>query len=186
MNILSKTPAAVHTSVQSPTLSLPNIMFAFILTASIAGAAIATPFGSSEAANAKESAAIKKVGNDLHYNPNAIDASLAADIEAVVENLGSVKAALIRRADRSAQSLVKIVPSNQPRILQYVPDQPAAKRDATVPAPLGFSDPINIGAAAINALTDCNGQYTYMGFQMFTPANFDIQLCATACTGTVE
>ncbi|KAF4550457.1 Hypothetical protein D9617_17g047250 [Elsinoe fawcettii] len=51
-----------------------------------------------------------------------------------------------------------------------------------VATPAGYSDPVYLGNAAINALTDCNEGYTYMGVQIWTNSPFDVDRCAQACT----
>ncbi|KAF2224071.1 hypothetical protein BDZ85DRAFT_166437, partial [Elsinoe ampelina] len=51
-----------------------------------------------------------------------------------------------------------------------------------IATPLGYSDPVYLGNAAINALTDCSEGYTYMGVKIWTDSPFDVNRCAQACT----
>lgn len=51
-------------------------------------------------------------------------------------------------------------------------------------APTGYSTPVFLNNASINAPQDCNGAGTYMGVRMFNSGPFDVNLCAAACTAT--
>lgn len=46
---------------------------------------------------------------------------------------------------------------------------------------LGFADVVDLGQAAVNAPSNCNGVDTYMGGTFFANTAFDILLCAVAC-----
>lgn len=52
----------------------------------------------------------------------------------------------------------------------------------SIAAPTGYTTPVSLGTAAINALTDMCGTNTYMGFKLFTSGGFDASLCAAACS----
>jgi len=52
----------------------------------------------------------------------------------------------------------------------------------TITAPSGYTTPIYLNNAAIQAPLNCAGKDTYLGFQIFTGA-FDAQKCADACSG---
>jgi hypothetical protein len=51
----------------------------------------------------------------------------------------------------------------------------------TISAPTGYSTPLYLGNAAIQAPLDCNSKDTYLGFQIFT-GSFDASKCANACS----
>ncbi|TKX20680.1 hypothetical protein C1H76_7066 [Elsinoe australis] len=51
-----------------------------------------------------------------------------------------------------------------------------------IATPAGYADPAYLGNSAINALTDCNEGYTYMGLKIWTDSPFDVERCAQACT----
>lgn len=53
---------------------------------------------------------------------------------------------------------------------------------SAITVPSGYSGVQSLGNAAINALNDCNGQYTYMGVKIWTNQPFDANLCASACS----
>ena len=52
----------------------------------------------------------------------------------------------------------------------------------SIATPDGYTGPVYLGDAAINAPLDCNGEDTYMGVKIFTKGPFDAGLCAAACT----
>ena len=52
----------------------------------------------------------------------------------------------------------------------------------SITTPSGYNGPTYLGNAAINALSDCNGANTYMGYKLFQNQAFDVSLCAAACS----
>ncbi|KAK0786779.1 hypothetical protein LTR02_009572 [Friedmanniomyces endolithicus] len=56
----------------------------------------------------------------------------------------------------------------------------------SIATPSGYSGPIPLGNAAINAPLDCAGHDTYMGVKIFTSGPFDAGLCAAACSSQSE
>lgn len=55
-----------------------------------------------------------------------------------------------------------------------------------IQTPPGYTDPISLGNAAINAPFDCNGKDTYLGVRIFQKGPFDIANCASACTAQAD
>ncbi|PNS19067.1 hypothetical protein CAC42_1803 [Sphaceloma murrayae] len=51
-----------------------------------------------------------------------------------------------------------------------------------IATPAGYADPVYLGNSAINALSDCNGGYTFMGLKIWPDVPFDVKRCAQACT----
>ncbi|KAI5203542.1 hypothetical protein E4T38_05123 [Aureobasidium subglaciale] len=52
--------------------------------------------------------------------------------------------------------------------------------------PPGYTDPIPLGNAAVNAPFDCQGKDTYLGVRIFQTGPFDISKCAAACTAQAD
>jgi hypothetical protein len=52
--------------------------------------------------------------------------------------------------------------------------------------PSGFSDPMPLGDAAINAPLDCNSKDTYLGDRIFQTGPFDVSKCAAACKAQAD
>ncbi|KAK4561353.1 hypothetical protein LTR86_004670 [Recurvomyces mirabilis] len=52
----------------------------------------------------------------------------------------------------------------------------------SISTPAGYTGPVALGNAAINAPVDCAGRDTYMGVKIFTSGPFDASLCAAACS----
>ncbi|KAK5123636.1 hypothetical protein LTR85_002674 [Meristemomyces frigidus] len=52
----------------------------------------------------------------------------------------------------------------------------------TLATPSGYTGPVYLGSAAINAPYDSQGYNTYMGAKVFTSGPFNVQLCADYCT----
>lgn len=175
-----------------------------LIAASLVGATFASASTSKTAAPA-ESTVVKKFGADaLAYDTKVIDPNTAADIKAVVENRSAPSAILARRTDlvsqsaavkssksvapKATESSVAASTKKAPKATDKEKASSASKKQDVV-SPSGYTGPIEIGQAAINALVDCNGQYTYMGFEMFevfNPDTFNIQLCANVCSQTTE
>jgi len=56
----------------------------------------------------------------------------------------------------------------------------------TVPTPNGYTAPVSLGNATINAPLDMCNRDSYMGFKLFTSGGFDASLCAAACSAQSE
>ncbi|KAK5112768.1 hypothetical protein LTR62_003866 [Meristemomyces frigidus] len=56
----------------------------------------------------------------------------------------------------------------------------------SIATPAGYSGPVFLGNAAINAPLDCAGHDTYMGVKIFTAGPFDAGLCAAACSSQTQ
>ena len=56
----------------------------------------------------------------------------------------------------------------------------------SIATPSGYVGPTYLGNAAINALSDCNGANTYMGYKLFQTGAFDVSLCAAACSSQTQ
>ncbi|KAK3068297.1 hypothetical protein LTR53_014255 [Teratosphaeriaceae sp. CCFEE 6253] len=52
----------------------------------------------------------------------------------------------------------------------------------SIDTPPGYTGPVSLGNAAINAPLDCGKHDTYMGVKIFTAGPFDAGLCAAACS----
>jgi len=111
--------------------------------------------------------------DSLAYDAEQIDPDTAADIEAVVESDHDLELTITRRGAEEEDGGATADT-----------ERSTAITTSDVATPYGYTGPIAIGEAAINAFIDCNGEYTYMGFQIFKPPTFDIQLCAKACSET--
>lgn len=181
-------------------------MRSVLIAASLVGVVFATPsaFEALETAAPVESTVVQKFGADaLAYDTKVIDPNTAADIKAVVENKPAPSALLAHITDvisqnsaiesskpaahRSALSTAAASTKQAPKTTKTKSEKvPSANKKQNVVTPSGYTDPVAIGEAAINALVDCNGQYTYMGFRMFGSETFNIELCADACSETTK
>ena len=56
----------------------------------------------------------------------------------------------------------------------------------SIATPSGYTGATYLGNAAINALSDCNGANTYMGYKLFQNQPFDVSLCAAACSAQTQ
>lgn len=121
------------------------------IAASIAGAAIASA-SPAESPASSETAIVKKLGNELAYDGNAIEPISAADIKAVVERKPAQNGFILPRRAADAAESDELAGAIEPRDVEA---RRAIKKDITTPQ--GYTDPVNIGEAAINALIDCNG-----------------------------
>jgi len=150
-------------------------MYFLFSAVSLIGALLAADFATSqETDNPTDGSVVAEYDQyNVVYDTEQLDADTAADIKAVVEAHPNPEIKLrFRRAENEEQDGAAADAEQSTTVT------------SDVATPSGYSNLISIGEVAINAFTDCNGEYTYLGFQLFTPPAFDIQLCANACSET--
>jgi len=168
-------------------------MYSLLTAACVIGALLAPHFANSqETDNSTDGSSVAEYDQyDLVYDTEQLDADTAADIKAVVEAQSDPETKLrFRRAENEDEDKDEDEDEDDDEDDDEDEDEAAADAEQSTTAtfdvatPSGYTDLIAIGEVAINAFTDCNGENTYMGFQLFAPPTFDIQLCANACSET--